>query len=348
LFNDHIHRISGDTLVMANAILPMPPFSWQRSVWDEFFRRVENDQLPHAFLLSGQEGLGAEPLAMAMAQYILCLSPAGQMVCGKCRSCQLLASASHPDLNSVIPADKGKQIKVDQIRDIADFVSKTAQQGGYKVVLIFPAESMNNNAANALLKNLEEPSGKTVFILVSQNPSRLLPTIRSRCAKIVLSVPPKDESLAWLEAVGVKDDAEALLAETHGAPILAKEWHHQGVMQERNEILKGLLDIAKYTLEPMVFAKKLGSGAPMAIVEVMQNSVDMMLSSVLAGRPLANNYLALAEMLPNCSHSTLFRLRDRLCEKKSQLLGPSNLNPVLFIEELVLDWTAVTKPSTQR
>src|SRR5690606_18188179 len=147
---------------MANAILPMPPYAWQQAQWADFHTRVRNNNIPHAFLLAGQEGFGAEGLAMAMGQYMLCLSPTDTLVCGKCKGCLLLDAGTHPDLLVVCPEEGGKQIKVDQIREVSRFVANTAQQGGYKIIVLQPAEAMNINAANALLKNLEEPAGKTI------------------------------------------------------------------------------------------------------------------------------------------------------------------------------------------
>ena len=230
---------------MANAILPMPPYKWQAKLWDDFIQRKENNSLPHAFLICSQDGFGAEALAQAMGQYLLCMSPSDKLVCGKCKACHLLDAGTHPDLMTVTAEDKGKQIKVDQVREIAGFVNKTAQQGGYKVVVLFPAEDMNTNSANALLKNLEEPAGKTVFILVTKQLSRLLPTIRSRCAMVTTPVPESRLALTWLNEVGVEASqaTEELLAEAGGAPLLVKEWHDSSMLEERAALIAGLIDL---------------------------------------------------------------------------------------------------------
>ncbi len=325
---------------MTNAILPMPPYEWQNTLWDEFCTRVENNKLPHAFLLVGQEGIGVGDLSVAMGQYLLCLSPLNRIACGRCRACQLLDAGTHPDLIRVCPEGAGKQIKVDQVREIAKFVDQTAQQGGYKIIVLEPAEAMNINAANALLKHLEEPPGRTIFFLVSHALNRVLPTIRSRCSKLSLSPPDHALAIDWLASVGV-NDVEPLLFEAHGAPLLAKSWHDDGVFEERLSIIADLTAVASAALEPMAFAKKWSGHTPMAVLTPMQVSIEALLSRHMAERDLPAHYDALARALAHCSPSLLFRLRDRLCERKAQLLASPNLNAPLFIEELALDWSAL-------
>ncbi len=325
---------------MTNAILPMPPYEWQSALWDEFCARAENNSLPHAFLLVGQEGIGVEDLSVAMGQYLLCLSPLNRIACGRCRACRLLDAETHPDLIRVYPEGAGKQIKVDQVRDIAKFVDQTAQQGGYKIIVIQPAEAMNINAANALLKNLEEPPGRTIFFLVTHALNRVLPTIRSRCSKLTVSPPSHETATAWLASVGI-DDAEAVLFEAHGAPLLAKSWHDGGVFDERLSIVADLAAVAGARLEPMAFAKKWSSHAPRDVLTPMLVSVEALLSRHLAARALPSHYDGLARTLGHCPPALLFRLRDRLCERKAQLVASPNLNAALFIEELALDWSAV-------
>lgn len=321
----------------------MPPFDWQQDQWGDFISRIQNDRLPHAFMLVGQEGIGAEELAVAMGQYLLCLAPLQNVVCGRCRGCRLISSGTHPDFLRVHPDEPGKQIKIDQIRDIADKVDQTAQQGGHKVVVLSPAEAMNVNAANALLKNLEEPAGKSVFLLVTHQLNRVLPTIRSRCSKMALRPPKTAQALAWLEASGVVADGAQLLHEAVGAPLLAKRWHDKGQAQERSALLENLVQIVEHRLAPMGFAKTWGSADPMRILEQMLICLESVLALKLAAKPPPDHYAALRRACADCEAATLFRLRDRLCERKSQLLTSPNLNAALFIEELALDWAALAK-----
>lgn len=327
---------------MNDAILPMPPYDWQQADWEQFCQRINDGKLPHAFILAGQEGIGVEDLAMAMGQYLLCLSPMNNIACGRCRGCQLINAGTHPDLLYVSPESKGKPIKIDQIRELAGFVDQTAQQGGYKIIVLSPAETMNINAANALLKNLEEPAGKTIFLLTSSELNQVLPTIRSRCAKMMLYTPKAEQALAWLNSVGV-EDAVDLLSDVRGAPLLAKQWSDEGTDKERLEIVEDLTAILNRNIEPMAFAKKWSKLEPMKLLEPMMTSIDVTLASALAGRVSPKHYLPLIESISHCPADFLFRLRDRFGEKKQQFLASPNLNAALFIEELALDWAAVLK-----
>ena len=188
--------------------------------------------MPHALMLSGQAGLGKRITALHLAQALLCEAEReGQGACGKCPSCHLYDAGNHPDLRIVevgqevaqapdsteeeqpaTPAKKfSRQISVDAIRALADFVAISAHRGGAKVIVIAPAEAMHPSAANALLKMLEEPPGSaTYFILVSHRPDRVLPTIRSRCFHVPFGVPGVDAALDWLRSQGIEQPRLAL------------------------------------------------------------------------------------------------------------------------------------------
>ena len=154
------------------------PMPWQRERWQRLIQLQDSGRLPHALLISGPHGIGKQPLVEALIARTLCRNP-GEVACGECHGCRMLAAGYHPDLISVAPVEKSRQIRIDAIRQVNGFVSQTAQQGGYRVIRIEPAEAMNVAASNALLKSLEEPGQRTLFVLVSDIASRLLPTLRS-------------------------------------------------------------------------------------------------------------------------------------------------------------------------
>ena len=172
----------------------MPP--WNQSILDSLKARLE--RLQHALLLHGARGVGKLALAERFAQLLLCEhEDAARRPCGACGACRWFLAGNHPDFRRLEPealmpeapegeegeegpARRAKQpslvIKIEQVRALADFLSVGSHRGKRRIALVHPAEDMNPNAANALLKGLEEPPAGAVFVLVSHRPARLLPT----------------------------------------------------------------------------------------------------------------------------------------------------------------------------
>jgi DNA polymerase-3 subunit delta' len=215
---------------------------WNQPLFEAF--RSRTGRLPHALLIHGARGTGKLALAERLAQLLLCeAADDASRPCGQCDGCRWFLAGSHPDLRRVepealarepameaeegdAPAKKGKpstEIKVEQVRELAGFLNLRSHRGRLRVALVHPAEDMNENAANALLKGLEEPPAGAVFLLVSHRPARLLPTIRSRCVALPVAVPPREQALAWLSAQGAKDPAR-WLAYAGGAPLRALDY----------------------------------------------------------------------------------------------------------------------------
>lgn len=202
---------------MTETVLP-----WHMAQWQQLESLRQNDRLPHALLLSGPEGIGKRRFARVLMQALVCDAPTAEGACGQCRGCRF--GMDHPDLHTVTAPEGKKQIAVDQVRELVEICNKTAHSsGGRKVIQIFPADAMNNNTANALLKTLEEPSGDTVLILVSDAPARLLATIRSRCRQMAFPVPERELALNWLRVM-IPDEKQCLacLDEMSGRPLAAK------------------------------------------------------------------------------------------------------------------------------
>ena len=209
---------------------------WLDPVREEFRERLQGNRLAHAILLSGPGGTGKLGLAMDIAAALLCLE-SSLPSCGKCRSCQLLVSGAHPDfrLLSFEENEKGKlrsEIVIDQVRRLISTLQLTTTISKRKVALIHPAESMNKNAANALLKTLEEPPGDAVIVLLSHDPSRLAITIRSRCQNLHVRLPDFSVAQAWLMESGGYEQAEAgqALKAAAGSPIRASQLLPEGGM----------------------------------------------------------------------------------------------------------------------
>ncbi|WP_223145993.1 DNA polymerase III subunit delta' [Iodobacter fluviatilis] len=209
-------------------------YPWQAAAWSQLMR--EMDRLPHAMLITGEQGIGKRRFAEYLAQFLLCEDEAKTTApCGMCDGCRWYMAGNHPDYRVLSPEDKesdaseeGKPkrksqvIGVDDIRDLADFVNLTAHRKGIRVTVVYPAETLNVAAANAFLKTLEEPPSGAMFILVSNHWRRLLPTIRSRCRVFPMATPEHVTAAAWLAQQQVVNPV-LHLAHTGGAPLAALE-----------------------------------------------------------------------------------------------------------------------------
>jgi DNA polymerase III subunit delta' len=214
--------------------------SFQQDAWDRLVGLAE--RAPHALLVHGPQGVGKLRLAERFAQLLLCEAAKPRTApCGTCDACRWFLGGHHPDVRFVEPetiarraaledgegpekskAKPSAEIKVEQIRGLADFVNLGSHRGGKRIVLVHPAEAMNPISANGLLKSLEEPPPSAMFLLVSHRPARLLPTVRSRCVPVPVPLPPAPAAQAWLDAQGVRD-APRRLAFAGGAPLKALE-----------------------------------------------------------------------------------------------------------------------------
>jgi DNA polymerase-3 subunit delta' len=181
-------------IVAAPSALDAP---WLAPQIEQLRRARAANRYPTALLIHDERGAGGEALARFAAQLALCRESAAP--CGRCRDCRMFLASQHPDFIEVRPIEDSKQIRVEQVRELSEQLVLTAHGGGATVALISPAESMNANAANALLKSLEEPRAAVTLILVSAIPSRLPATILSRCLRLRIATPARAASVAWLE-----------------------------------------------------------------------------------------------------------------------------------------------------
>lgn len=187
-------------------------------------RALQNGRFPHALLIHEAPGAGGEWLAFFSAQLVLCQRGAAAAPCGACGGCRRVAALQHPDLTWLRPEGESRQIRIEQVRDLsADLALTSHTAGGYKVGVIAPADALNRFAANALLKTLEEPPERTLLVLVATQPSRLPPTILSRCRRVSVRPPSREESLAWLHAARGAADWGAALDVLGEAPMLAAQ-----------------------------------------------------------------------------------------------------------------------------
>lgn len=329
-----------------DAALTERPYPWQQELWHKLTSLQDSGRLPHALLLSGPEGLGMQTLADALVARTLCQSPA-EAACGRCHACAMLASGYHPDLLRVSPAEKSRQIRIDPIREVNGFVAQTAQQGGYRVIVLRPAEAMNVAASNALLKSLEEPGESTLFLLLSDTPSRMLPTIRSRCQHWSLAIPAHDESLPWLSsALGNAQDADFWLRVAGGRPLLARELassESRGLRQELHELFDALVRGA----EPVAEASRL---AKHPVELVLWYGIAWLEDLIRLGLSGESNDVRNPDLLPlyrqavkNARVRDWFRLLDFAREQRRLLAVGGNPNPQLVLEAWLVRWSALLR-----
>ncbi len=218
---------------MNKLILP-----WQTSQWQQLQQSKNTQRLAHALLFVGSSGVGKTHFAQVFAQSLLCEGKA-DMPCGTCRHCLLLKANNHPDYFDIKPEETSNVIKIDQIRQLIMAVAKTAQVSDAQVVIIDPADALNRNAVNALLKTLEEPEGNVYIILITNRLSALPATVRSRCQIIQFPMPTFSLTSSWLAEQlppSKVKDIPLLLRLAYGAPLHVLQFMEQDILTIRQQL----------------------------------------------------------------------------------------------------------------
>src|SRR5882672_3908963 len=324
-------------------------FNWQSLSWERWEKLRE--RLPHAVLIQAGEGWGELEFARTAAQSLLCEKPRpGGGACGTCAACNWFVLGNHPDFRLVVPesmapeaeegAEPGKkkseQIRIDQIRDLVDFLAVGTHRAGLRVILIYPAEAMNPNTQNALLKALEEPPPATVFLLVTTQPDRLLPTVRSRCQKLALSIPDPVQILPWLREQGV-EHPESALAAAGGAPLGALK----GAAAEGDR-LAFVAGLGRPKFDPVALAESVQRVPLWDLVGWLQRwSFDLLLARTTGRvRYHLGQEKAVAEVAARCEPASIAAYLRQLAQAKGLARHP--LNPKLFVEDLLLQYQRLT------
>ncbi len=341
---------------MTNSLLP-----WQQSSWQQL--QLLRARLPHAILFHGAAGTGKSQFIETFAQALLCENarPDGH-ACGTCVSCGWFSQGNHPDYRRVRPealedeapegeegadADTGKKakatktpskdIKIEQIRALADFMNISTHRQGLRVVVLYPAEALNTPASNALLKTLEEPPPNTVFLLSSNSLDRLLPTILSRCRKFALPMPDMAAASKWLQEQGLQD-ADSWLREQGGAPLSALAQSETGSRDDMDTLLQLL---ARPSVEgALKTAEKLSKSPLSTLVSWQQRWLYDVFSYKLSGsiRYFPRYQKELAALAGKVHTANLMRAIKSVNERRATSDHP--LSPKLFVEDMLLDYTA--------
>jgi len=320
-------------------------YPWQQDLWQQMAGRAQH---AHAYLLHGPVGIGKRALAERLMANLLCQKLDGLDACGQCKSCLLLVAGSHPDNYVLEPEEPDKPIKVDQVRDLVSFVVQTSQMGGRKVVLIEPVEAMNINAANALLKSLEEPSGNTVLLLVSHQPSRLLPTVKSRCVQQACPLPSEQMSLAWLDSAlpdCTEQERQELLTLAAGSPLAAVTLNAQGVREQRAQVVEGVKKLLKQQQSPTQLAESWKDIPLLLLFDWFCNWSHLILRYQLTededGLGLADMRKVVQYLAQKSSPAKVLDIQDWSLAQRQKVMSKANLNRVLLLEALLVQWAGL-------
>lgn len=344
-------------------------YPWQSNLWQQLFvYNLQQEQFPQALLLAGVSGTGKKSLAFYLARSLLCQTPQNSendayqpcnhtVIKHRCRSCQLFGLGNHPDLYHISTPDDKKIIPVDNIRALIEWSVLSSQLNGRKVTIIEPAEALNINAANSLLKTLEEPTENSIIILVTHNKQMLLPTIRSRCQIIDITMPDQQQALSWLQHQGVAE-APLMLSLVSGAPLSAQAMAQNNELEVRRHIIEQLLSINNAGVDPVSVAEQLFKStkvkadvsksrakktlaiASYSIIYWFDSVIIDLIRLTYSVADSRINNIDYAEDLRQLSKRLylrkLLKLSDSINKAYLELQGQTNLN--LLFEQLLIDW----------
>lgn len=323
-------------------------------------RALSTQQVPHAWLFAGPDGVGKELAALGLAQALLC--PEQPFVgCGTCAACQRVVKRSHPDLTWLMPEDElvrralagrsdftgtpSRDIRIEQVRRLQDRLAFRPLEGRYKVALIITAHAMNPNAQNALLKTLEEPPRDTVLVLVSSSPDKLLPTIRSRCAKANFGPLPAPFIASTLQQLKKLDQAVAEHVATMAGGSLARALEFDvKTLARRRELIERFEALAPTDARGWLqLAETMGEDRPTAeaSLEVLQVWLRDVAVAQVGGPSLVNTDLAAlaARAAGRVSQASLHR-RNVLVDEARNAISHRNGAARLQLERLLIEMFA--------
>jgi len=322
-------------------------YPWQKQQWEQLQQARQADRLPHAILLSGPDGVGLRHFSQCLAASLLCQQAGVDgLACRQCKSCVLYQAGNHPDSRVLEPEEKGKQIKVDAIRELIDYIHLSSQYEAYKLAVLEPAGSMGRHAANTLLKTLEEPPAGSLLILISHQPALLPVTIRSRCQHIKISAASDAQTEDWLQAqTSISGEGlDDLLLIAQGGPLKILEFIETDALTRQRTILDDLKALKQKRLDPVSAAEKwLGLG----IVEVLHCLLMFFARTSrlrLAQSPThnkANINRDLQALTNGLDLRTLLMCYDTTLRSYHAASGPISLNKQGLLEEIIIQWQSL-------
>ncbi len=326
---------------------PFALLPWHQELWKNLQVRRDHNNLPHALLLVGPDGVGKRQFAERIAASLVCEDTSiDRQPCGSCRGCQLASSSTHPDIYWLEPEEEGKNIRIDAVRELIGRTVLTTQAKGSRVFVISPAHAMNRAASNALLKTLEEPASSSTLVLISSQPHLLPATIRSRCQTMVFKPVEAGQAEQWLSEKVPDADLQPLLALTGGAPLQAIRAMEEGWLTDAQGMLGQLIELKLRKVNPMHVVEQWISrplGSIFLDFSRICNDLAMLASTPNTQRLFMPQFRESLEILAKgMDLKRLFAFADELNRLQRQMTH--NLNPQMLLEKLVTDWLALTRP----
>ncbi len=347
-----------------------PLLPWTEEVFDTALSSKQ--RRAHAYMLAGHSGLGKTAFAQQMAKSMLCeqnnIHP-----CGQCQSCRLFESGTHPDLHVLQSEkrmveiedvfslyapryleDESKRkkrkkpsvvIAIDQVRGVIPDINSRPHISSCRVIIINSAEDLNKNAANSLLKSLEEPPSDSHFILISHDPGRLLPTLRSRCNRIDFRLPEKKQAIAWLNSqLAEQGNAATLLEQASGIPLRALALANDNSYAEIEQIALNLLELAHQRIDPVNAASQMIKSSELQnVLETIQLLISRLIHLKMLNQKSAYSENAKDKPLIDLGNKLNFRqlyaFLDKVSKSKQLAVGP--LDPLLTLEDDLISWQSL-------
>jgi DNA polymerase-3 subunit delta' len=318
-------------------------YPWQNEQWQQLQRAKQENRLPHAMLFVGMEGIGKLHFAECFMRAELCQQQSADSAC-KCHSCCLIKGKSHPNVLWIEPEKAGGTIKIDQVREVTDFIQQTSLQGEYRFVIINPANQLNVNAANALLKTLEEPSSGSILILITPHSSQLPATVLSRCQHIHFTRPETHLALEWLtqHLPATISNPELILRLTNGAPLAVLEWVKEDLFSLRSRLWDIFYLLSQKQADPLQSAKEIQEMEPLFILDMIIGfTMDILrLHSGIEDKDVMNHDV-ISQLTDLRQRTELLKIsgyQNYLLALRHQLQNGINLNKQLMMEGIMIRW----------
>lgn len=314
--------------------MPFADILGHERVIEVFRRSIRSGKTSHSYIFEGPSGCGRKKTALALVQALFCETGSDE-ACGICPSCRKITSGNHADIHTVEPLPDKRDISIDQLREMQRELSLRPYEAPRKVCILEPAERMSVNAANSLLKTLEEPPGNAIIILLTENSDMLLPTIRSRCQLVRFTPLSPEHVRVLLEKNGMEGATASLLAQmADGSMQRALELDNESLTERQGVLLKHLNGMSLEHIGTVFnAAEELGGNREEAL-----ETLDMLLSLIrdlihlTAGcRDIINTAIrpALESMASGLNLGRALQLADNIIETRRAVQRNANVKLAL-------------------